>query len=88
VHEGGTAAAPGTKPQPSSFGFHNEDREGAQREQTRAYLTDRGVSEETARYLCATLIGATFEAWMQWAAGRDPNPAPSLQRALRVLRIG
>lgn len=38
-------------------------------------------------YLCAALIGATFEAWMQWAAGTDPDPVPYLVAAVGVLRV-
>ncbi|MCX6498721.1 MAG: TetR family transcriptional regulator, partial [Arthrobacter sp.] len=45
-----------------------------QRERTRAFLVDRGVTEQAARYLCAAHLGATFEAWLQWAAGGDPDP--------------
>ncbi|SDL18468.1 transcriptional regulator, TetR family [Arthrobacter sp. ov407] len=58
-----------------------------QRERTRAYLVAAGVSEDVARYLCAALIGATFEAWMQWAAGTDPDPTPYLVAAVGVLRV-
>jgi AcrR family transcriptional regulator len=61
---------------------------GSQREQTLAYLTDRGVPEPTARYLCAALIGATFEGWLQWAAGKDADPAPYLHAAFDVLHLG
>ncbi|MCP8999366.1 TetR/AcrR family transcriptional regulator [Pseudarthrobacter sp. RMG13] len=61
---------------------------GSQREQARSYLTARGVPEPTARYLCAALIGATFEAWMQWAAGDEPDPAPYLRAAVGVLSVG
>jgi AcrR family transcriptional regulator len=58
-----------------------------QRERTRAYLVSAGVSEDLAGYLCAALIGATFEAWMQWAAGADPDPVPYLVAAVGVLRV-
>lgn len=58
-----------------------------QRERTRAYLMSAGVPEDVAGYLCAALIGATFEAWMQWAAGTDPNPVPYLVAAVGVLRV-
>ncbi|MDF9752502.1 TetR family transcriptional regulator [Arthrobacter sp. ES3-54] len=58
-----------------------------QRERTRAYLVSAGVSEDVAGYLCAALIGATFEAWMQWAAGTDPDPVPYLVAAVGVLRV-
>jgi AcrR family transcriptional regulator len=61
---------------------------GSQREQTLAYLTDRGVPEPTARYVCAALIGATFEGWLQWAAGKDANPAAYLHAAFDVLHLG
>jgi len=55
---------------------------GAQRKQTCDYLTARGVSDESARYFCAALIGVTFEAWLQWAASDDPDPVSHLRRAL------
>ena len=58
-----------------------------QRERTRAYLVSAGVREDVAGYLCAALIGATFEAWMQWAAGTDPDPVPYLVAAVGVLRV-
>lgn len=58
-----------------------------QRERTRAYLVSAGVPEDVAGYLCAALIGATFEAWMQWAAGTDPDPVPYLVAAVGVLRV-
>lgn len=58
-----------------------------QRERTRAYLVSAGVSEDVAGYLCAALIGATFEAWMQWAGGTDPDPVPYLVAAVGVLRV-
>ncbi|MEW9871835.1 TetR/AcrR family transcriptional regulator [Arthrobacter sp. HS15c] len=60
---------------------------GAQRERALSYLTLRGVPEQTARYLCAALIGATFEAWIQWAVGTDPDPVPYLIAATDVLRL-
>lgn len=60
----------------------------AQRDRTRSYLTARGVSEERANYLCAALIGASFEAWLQWALGDDPAPDNHLLAALAVLRLG
>lgn len=58
-----------------------------QRERTRVYLVSAGVSGDVAGYLCAALIGATFEAWMQWAAGTDPDPEPYLVAAVGVLRV-
>ncbi|WP_246528120.1 TetR/AcrR family transcriptional regulator, partial [Pseudarthrobacter albicanus] len=42
-----------------------------QRERARAYLVSAGVPEDVAGYLCAALIGTTFEAWMQ---GRRDGP--------------
>ncbi len=60
---------------------------GAQRERTLSYLTARGVPGRTARYLCAALIGATFEAWIHWAVGTDPDPVPYLVEAVGVLRL-
>jgi AcrR family transcriptional regulator len=58
-----------------------------QREGVRLYLAALGVREETARYLCAAYLGATFEAWMHWAAGTDPDPLPHLLAAMEVLRL-
>jgi AcrR family transcriptional regulator len=58
-----------------------------QRERALAYLVSAGVREDVAGYLCAALIGATFEAWMQWAAGTDPDPVPYLVAAVGVLRV-
>ncbi len=58
-----------------------------QRDRTRSYLTARGVPEKTASFLCAALIGATFEAWLQWAVGDDPAPDNYLLAALAVLRL-
>jgi AcrR family transcriptional regulator len=60
---------------------------GTQRDRTLSYLAVRGVSETTARYFCAALIGTSFEAWLQWAAGDDPKPTTHLQAALAVLRL-
>ena len=58
-----------------------------QRERARAYLVSAGVGEDAAGYLCAAFMGATFEAWMQWAAGTDPDPVPYLVAAVEVLRV-
>jgi AcrR family transcriptional regulator len=58
-----------------------------QRERARAYLVSAGVGEDDAGYLCAAFMGATFEAWMQWAAGTDPDPVPYLVAAVGVLRV-
>ncbi|MHA7221462.1 TetR/AcrR family transcriptional regulator [Arthrobacter sp. RHLT1-20] len=63
------------------------DSLAAQRERARLYLVARGVREDSARYLCAAYLGATFEAWMHWAAGTDPDPVPYLLAALDVLRL-
>ncbi len=60
---------------------------GTRREQTRTYLTTRGVPEDTALYACAALIGATFEAWIRWATSNDPDPIPHLRAALTVLTL-
>jgi hypothetical protein len=46
-----------------------------------------GVPEDTAGYLCAAYLAATFEAWMRWAAGTDPDPVPYLLAAVEVLRV-
>ncbi|MGO4189368.1 TetR/AcrR family transcriptional regulator [Pseudarthrobacter sp. TAF60_1] len=58
-----------------------------QRERARAYLVSAGVGEDVAGYLCAAYLGATFEAWMQWAAGTDPDPVPYLLAAIGVLQV-
>jgi AcrR family transcriptional regulator len=58
-----------------------------QRERARAYLLSAGVDEDVAGYLCAAYLGATLEAWMQWAAGTDPDPAPYLVAAVGVLQV-
>ncbi|GAA2140202.1 hypothetical protein GCM10009825_27740 [Arthrobacter humicola] len=58
-----------------------------QRERGRRYLITLGVRDDMAGYLCAAYLGATFEAWMQWAAGSDPDPAPYLLAALTVLQM-
>lgn len=58
-----------------------------QREVARAYLVAAGVREDAAGYLCAAYLAATFAAWMQWAAGTDPHPAPYLEAAVGVLRV-
>ncbi len=63
------------------------DSLGSQRERTMAYLLARGVPERRSRYLCAALIGATFEAWIQWAVGNDADPVPYLAEAVGVLRL-
>lgn len=58
-----------------------------QRDRARQYLLDHGVPEDSAGYLCAAYLAATFEAWMQWAAGTDPDPVPYLLAAVDVLRV-
>jgi AcrR family transcriptional regulator len=58
-----------------------------QRERARAYLVSAGIADDVAGYLCAAYLGATFEAWMQWAAGPDPDPVPYLLTAVGVLRV-
>ena len=58
-----------------------------QRDRAREYLVDLGIPEDAAGYLCAAYLAATFEAWMQWAAGTDPDPVPYLLAALEVLRV-
>jgi AcrR family transcriptional regulator len=65
----------------------SQDFLGTRREQTRFYLTARGIPEDTARYLCAALIGATFEAWLQWATSEDSDPIPYIRAALAVLTV-
>ena len=58
-----------------------------QRERGRRYLVALGVPEDTAGYLCAAYLAATFEAWMQWAAGTASDPVPYLLAAMSVLQI-
>ncbi|MET4539555.1 AcrR family transcriptional regulator [Arthrobacter bambusae] len=58
-----------------------------QRERTLAFLVENGLSGSAARYLSAAYLATTFEAWMQWAAGSDPDPVPYLMAALEVLRV-
>ena len=58
-----------------------------QRDRGRRYLVALGVPEDTAGYLCAAYLAATFEAWMQWAAGTASDPVPYLLAALAVLQI-
>jgi len=58
-----------------------------QRERMRLYLAGRGLPADSAGYLSAAYLAATFEAWMQWAAGTDPDPVPYLLAALDVLRV-
>lgn len=60
---------------------------GPQRDRARCYLTRCGIPETTARYASAALIGASFEAWLQWAAGDEPSPVTHLQAALAVLHL-
>ena len=58
-----------------------------QRERALAFLVENGLSDSAARFLSAAYLAATFEAWMQWAAGSDPDPVPYLMAALEVLRV-
>lgn len=58
-----------------------------QREPGRRFLVTFGIREDRAGYLCAAYLGATFEAWMQWAAGSDPDPVPYLLAAVDVLQM-
>lgn len=58
-----------------------------QRGRARRHLVALGVPEDTAGYLCAAYLAATFEAWMRWAAGTDPDPVPYLLAAVDVLRV-
>lgn len=58
-----------------------------QRGMAQNYLLAAGVREDVACYLGAAYLGATFEAWMQWAAGTDPDPVPYLVAAMGVLRV-
>lgn len=63
------------------------DSLAAQRERAQLYLMELGVSEDSAGYLGAAYLAATFEAWMRWAAGTDPDPVPFLLAAVEVLRV-
>ena len=58
-----------------------------QRDRALRYLLALGVGEDSARYLCAAYLGATFEAWMHWAAGTEPDPVPYLLAAVAVLQV-
>lgn len=58
-----------------------------QKERARLYLVAQGVSESAAGYLGSAYLGATFEAWIQWAAGTDADPGPYLVEAVGVLRL-
>ncbi|MEV7636268.1 TetR family transcriptional regulator [Pseudarthrobacter enclensis] len=60
---------------------------GSQRDVTLEHLQAAGVPAATARYACAAFIGATFQAWLEWAAGNDPDPAPYLEAATAVVRL-
>lgn len=61
---------------------------GTRREETCSYLTARGIPEDTARYVCAALIGAAFEAWLLWASSEALDPIPYIRSALAVLTVG
>ena len=65
---------------------HSYEALGAQRGRTLAYLTAAGVPDDTASYLAAAFIAATFQAWLDWAAGTGPDPAPYLRAAASVLQ--
>lgn len=56
-----------------------------QREAVRAYLAECGTPGDTADYLSAAYIGATFAGWSRWAAGTGPDPTPYLLAAIDVL---
>jgi AcrR family transcriptional regulator len=58
-----------------------------QRDIAQDYLVAAGVREDAARYLCAAFLATTFEAWMLWAAGAEPDPVPYLVEAVGVLRV-
>ncbi|MCA4135252.1 TetR family transcriptional regulator [Arthrobacter sp. M4] len=58
-----------------------------QRQYAMIYLISAGIAADTASYLCAAYMGATFQAWLQWAAGSSPDPAPYLKAAMDVLQV-
>jgi AcrR family transcriptional regulator len=58
-----------------------------QRDIAQDYLVAAGIREDTAGYLCAAFLATTFEAWMRWAAGAEPDPVPYLVEAVGVLRV-
>lgn len=66
---------------------HSHEALGAQRREALAYLSAAGVPQGTAGYVSAAFIAATFQAWLDWAAGTDADPAPYLRAAAEVLRI-
>ncbi|MBT2586634.1 TetR family transcriptional regulator [Arthrobacter sp. ISL-95] len=59
----------------------------SQRERALAFLVEGGLSDSAARYLSAAYLATTFEAWMQWATGSEPDPLPYLLGALEVLQV-
>jgi len=63
------------------------DALAAQQGQALTYLLAAGVPVDTARYVCAAFVAASFQAWLEWAAGTDGDPAPYLQAATEILRI-
>ena len=63
------------------------DALGSQRGQALAYLVATGVPEDTARYVCAAFVAATFQAWLEWAAGTEADPLPDLQAAMEILQL-
>lgn len=65
----------------------SNDALAPQYDAARAHLVAHGVREDTADYLSAALIGATFAAWTRWAAGSDPDPTPYLLASLDVLAL-
>ncbi|MFF2346545.1 TetR family transcriptional regulator [Pseudarthrobacter sp. NPDC058119] len=66
---------------------HSHEALGAQRREALAYLSAAGVPQRTAGYVCAAFIAATFQAWLEWAAGTDADPTAYLRAAAGVLRI-
>ena len=66
---------------------HSYEALGAQRGRTLAYLAAAGVPRDAASYLAAAFIAATFQAWLDWAAGAGPDPAPYLRAAAGVLQV-
>ncbi|UKA49209.1 TetR/AcrR family transcriptional regulator [Arthrobacter sp. FW305-123] len=58
-----------------------------QREKALAFLVESGLTDAAARFLSAAYLAVTFEAWLQWAAGSEPDPVPFLMAALEVLRV-
>jgi hypothetical protein len=59
----------------------------AHRERVQVYEISARVGQEAAGYLPAASMETTFEAWMRWVPGRDPDRMPYLVTAVGVLGV-